>query len=145
MMDLKDSIIDFDEPREKGLVLAFIRGLTGKHRVEIVRYRKRRSDLQNRLYWVAVVEPFADFLRQQDLDYRPEQAHEILKFKFLKTVCVNPKTGELIAERTRSTTELNTAEFVEYIEKCVAWLADMFDIVVKLPGEEWSELCTSNI
>jgi hypothetical protein len=46
----------------------------------------------------------------------------------------NSGTGEVIGERVRSTTELNVEEFSEYLEKVIAWLADMFGIECPIPG-----------
>jgi hypothetical protein len=134
-MSVKDAIIDLDDAGQKAMLLGSIRNLSGRHRVSVVKYRARRSDAQNRLYWGQVVSTFADFLRGQGEQYTDEQAHEILRAKFLRVSCINKDTGEVFGERTRSTTELTTAEFSKYIEDCVAWLADMFHVQVSLPGD----------
>jgi hypothetical protein len=127
-------VVDFAKPAEKQTVLQFIRNLSGPHRVEIVRYRARRTDLQNRYYWPCVVQPFADFLRGQGETITDEQAHDLMKAKFLTVTVTNSGTGEVIGDRVRSTTELNVDEFSEYLEKVIAWLADMFGIECPIPG-----------
>jgi hypothetical protein len=127
-------VVDFAKPAEKQAVLQFVRGLAGPHRVEIVRYRARRTDTQNRYYWPCVVQPFADFLRGQGETITDEQAHDLMKAKFLTVTVTNSGTGEVIGERVRSTTELNVDEFSEYLEKVIAWLADMFGIECPIPG-----------
>lgn len=104
-------------------------------RATFVKYRKRRTDAQNRLYWVAVVPELGRFLRNQGETYTDEDAHELLKAKFLRETVVNKETGEPIGVVIKSTTKLDTEQFSEYIEKCVAWLADMFHIQCVMPNE----------
>jgi hypothetical protein len=132
---MNEYIVDMSDPHAKAVVLAALRGLQGRHRIEVKRYRARRTDAQNRLLWAAINAPFGDFLREQGESYTDEDAHCLLKQKFLRETIVNKDTGEVIGERLRSTTELNTAEFSEYVEKCAAYLADMFGVVVHLPGD----------
>lgn len=127
-------VTDLSSPKEKQVVLEFVRGLQGMHRVVIVKYRKRRTDVQNRFYWPAVVQPFGDYLRGQGCELTDEDCHEMLKLKFLRLTVVDPGTGEIIGERTRSTTELNIEEFSEYLEKCIAYLSETFGIEVQAAG-----------
>lgn len=126
-------ILDMSSAAEKRPLLDMIRQLSGLHRVEIVRYRERRTDRQNRFYWPAIVQPFADFLREQGEQYTDEMAHELLKFKFLRQTIPDLATGEVIGERVRSTTELTVQEFAEYVDQCVAYLAETFGITVAMP------------
>jgi hypothetical protein len=127
-------VIDMTRPAEKQMILEFVRKLDGMHRVEIVKYRPRRTDSQNRYYWPCVVQPFADFLRAQGQTITDEQAHDLMKAKFLTISVINPGSGEVIGERVRSTTELKVEEFGEYLEKVMAWLADMFGIECPIPN-----------
>lgn len=128
-------IIDLSEPTQKRMLLDSLRSRDGVWRIDVYRFRLRRSDAQNALLWAGINQPFADFLREQGDNYTAADAHEILKFKFLRESIVNKSTGEVIGERVRSTATLNTTEFSEYIEKCVAWLAEMFGIICHLPGD----------
>lgn len=121
-------LIDFNEERERAKLWRILKGLRGKQRVEIAQYRTRRSDRQNRFYWPCFVQPFANFLREQGEAVSELDAHEILKSRYLRKGIVDEKTGEVM-EWTRSTTELTTSEFNEYLDKCAAWLADMFGFV----------------
>ena len=106
--------------------------LRGKYRIEVTKYRKRRSDRQNRFYWPCVVAPFGEFLREQGEDTTDLEAHEMLKSKFLRKTMIHKTTGEAL-DYTRSTTELTTTEFNEYVERCAAWLVGMFDVHVQDP------------
>jgi hypothetical protein len=72
------------------------------------------------------VHPFAEFLREQGENVTDDDAHQILKTKFLRVVVQDEKAGWL--EYTRSTTSLNTDEFNDYLDRCSAWLFDMFGI-----------------
>jgi hypothetical protein len=137
MPESEPYIIDMDNAREKALILNTIRGLKGFHRIEIRRYRRRRTDRQNRYYWPCFVQPFADFLRAQGEAVTNDEAHELLKYKFLRQSICNRATGELL-ERVRSTTDLDTQEFNAYLEQCAQWLAEQFGIVVPEP-DVWRE------
>lgn len=112
----------------------------GTYKVNIKPTRIARSNRQNAYYWAVVVEYFYQFLIQQDYEVGdPEQAHELLKAKFLGKALRN-KAGEKIAVRVRSTTELSVAEFYEYCEKCRTWLADFFHIATPDPSEYGCEV-----
>src|ERR1051326_6820033 len=79
----------------------------GTYLVRIVT-RKRRSLPQNAYYWGVVVDMVKDGLI--DAGYRgifPDDAHELMKSKFLKKQVVSEETGEVL-EFYRSTTELTT-------------------------------------
>lgn len=132
-----DRVIDFDNPREKALFIDGARRLQGKQRVDIVRYRPRRSDNQNAAYWPMVCEPFADWITANwDDPCTPEQAHEILKATFLQKQKTNPATGEYFSF-VQSTAELDTAGFGEYFDRCRNLLAEMCGIIVEDPDPAW--------
>lgn len=124
-----EQIVNFSEPRERAAFVSATNKLTGTHRITIKAHRKRRSDRQNRYYFPCFVAPFAQFLRDQGQSITDLDAHEILKFKFLRATCINPETGEAF-DYTRSSTDLTTLEFYDYLERVAAWLADEFHIVV---------------
>lgn len=126
---MDEQIVDFSQPRERAMFVSAINRLTGKHRITIVAYRKRRSDQQNKYYWPCFVAPFAQFLRDQGQDVTDLEAHEILKFKFLRKTAFNHDTGEAF-DYTRGSSTISTLEFYDYLERVAAWLADSFDIVV---------------
>ncbi len=129
---MTELIVNFDEPREAATAVQAVRSLRGWHRLTIAAYRKRRSDAQNRYYWPCYVAPFADFLRAQGETITDEQAHEIMKHKFLRVSRYEPGNDEWLTW-TRSTTELSTVEFNTYLDLIATWLAEMFGIVVSDP------------
>jgi len=124
-------VADMSAPREKQSLLAMVRDLQGMHRIEIVKYRKRHSDRQRRYYFPAVVAPLGDYLRGQGATVTDDDCHEMLKWKFLRQSVVDPGTGEVIGEVTRSTTSLAIDEFSEYLEKVIQYLAETFGVVVQ--------------
>lgn len=107
---------------------------SGLYRIEISPARNQRSNRQNRWYWGCIVAAFADYCNEQDYEItEPDQAHEFLKARFLAVTVRCRDTGEVIGRRVRSTTELDTAQFADYCERCRSWLADFFGIVVPDP------------
>lgn len=130
------TIIDCDVPDNKRRLMSQIGTLSGLYRVDMEPARNVRSNRQNAYYWAAIVSAFAQFLTEQDYDITgPDEAHEFLKARFLAVTVTCRTTGEVIGRRVRSTTELDTAQFSEYCERCRAWLAEFFHIVVPDPGE----------
>ena len=141
---MKDTqYIDFDSLPAKRAFQARVAGLRGPWRIELSRYRELRSNVANRYYWGVVVQALYQFLASQDIDItHPEQCHELLKHKFLVCDVVNKSTGEVLTQRTRSTTELNTEEFAEYLDKCTVWLSSFFGLV--LPDQEYDAKIAQN-
>jgi hypothetical protein len=128
-----EMIVNLDHPHEQRNLLNTIRAMRGTIRVSFCQHRPRRSDRQNKFYWPCFVQPFAEFLREQGEILTDEEAHELLKAKFLRRTVVDRRTGQPVGVAIRSTTDLNTAEFNEYLDRCAYWLADMFGIVVPEP------------
>ena len=129
-----DDVFNMDDGKIKRTLIDHVRGLEGSHRVSICKYRPRRSDRQNRYYWPCFVKPFSDWLTEsQGEPVTPEQAHECLKRTFLNKLLIHPRTGEVIGETTRSTTELTTVEFNEYLDNVAKLLAELCDYPVAEP------------
>jgi len=100
--------------------------------------RRKRSLPQNDYYWGVICEMVKEGLR--DAGYEnvrtPEDAHEVLKYLFLKQQVYNKNTGELLAEIPGSTAVLNTYDFSQYIERIIQWAAEYLSIVIPYPNEE---------
>lgn len=133
-------IINFSNAAEKANHIAFVRVLIGVHRVEIVRHRPRRSDRQNRWYHPCFVAVFGDYLRGQGFsvgddahEITDDEVHMMFRMKFLTQSVFGARDGLHLGDFPRSTTELSTVEFNEYLDKIAAWLAT-FGIVVPEPG-----------
>jgi hypothetical protein len=124
MSESFDIIADMSDRAIKSKVMAQVGAFQGEWRIEAKRYRPRRTDRQNRYYWPCFVNAFGEYLREQGNDLSNDQAHEILKAKFLRVAVVDQQTGERFVF-VRSTTTLNTVEFNEYLDKCAATLAEI--------------------
>jgi hypothetical protein len=129
---MKDQMVNMSEPRERGMLLDYLRTLEGMHRVSVVKFRPRRTDRQNRYYWPVFVQTFVDYLAAQGCKHTPQEVHDMFRVKFLQS---KPEiVDDLCVTFTRSTTELDTAEFNRYLDDIAMWLADMFHIVLPEPS-----------
>jgi len=85
---------------------------------------KQRSLEQNKYYWGVVIPTSAEYH-----GYTHEEMHEAFKFKFLRDL-----QGSLDLPKIRSTTELSTVEFVEYVEQIKLFEAEN-GVVIPDPDE----------
>jgi len=133
MSEKLSTIEDLSNAASMNRVIAHIRQLKGMHRIEICKYRPRRTDRQNRYYWPCFVKKFAEYLIAEgnELSDPEEFAHGVFRERFLTVWIDDPTLGRL--SRVRSTTELNTVEFNEFLDHCAAMLADV-GITVDEPG-----------
>jgi hypothetical protein len=93
--------------------------------ITIGRLRKKRSGKQNRYYRGIVVEMIAEAAGYST----NEEAHDALRIHFLR------KHHDERPATIRSTTELTTSEFEEYLSKCRQLAAEMWGIYIPLPNE----------
>lgn len=108
-----------------------VRRLFGGQSIEIIIHRKKkhRSVQQNRYYWMAVT------MLSDHTGFTKDEMHSVLKTKFLKTEKVNENTG-VIYEYVKSTTELTTTEFMDYVADIQRFASEEFDIFIPDPGEQ---------
>ena len=78
-----------------------------------------RSNPQNKYYFGVIVDMIS-----QETGNEPEETHELLKLKFLKTM------GK------QNTTQLDTREFNLYIEKIQRWASITLNMVIPDPNEK---------
>lgn len=102
----------------------YVRNLKdGPFEVIVRKARVQRSLSQNSYYHGIVVKLIADCC-----GYEPEDCHRALRARFLS------EPGELGLARVKSTTELDTREFSDYVEQC-RQLAAEFGVYIPDPGE----------
>lgn len=128
---MTEYFIDFDDRKDRDCLYMALKRLRGIHRIDIRKYRARRTDPQNRRYWGFVIRAFSAFLAEQGEHFTDLEVHELLKNKFLRKTWVDTKTGEAL-DYARSTTELDVKEFTDYVEDVENWMAD-FGIIVEEP------------
>jgi hypothetical protein len=90
--------------------------------VEVKKFRKNRTDQQNRYWWAVVID-----ILSKHTGYEPEEMHDAIKIKFLPV----EKAGLISG---RSTARLNTEEFNDLIERVQRWAAQ--DLQVYIPDPE---------
>ena len=82
--------------------------------VTLERKRSIRSRNQNDWYWSVVIGLLAEHC-----GYEPDELHEALKWRFLK---IHSDKG---LEMCRSTTDLSTVEFTQYVDRVRQLAAEM--------------------
>ncbi len=91
----------------------FLRTLNGqKCEINVKKFRKKRTNPQNRYYFGVVVKILADHW-----GYTHDEAHKAIAYEFLS------KKEDGKPSTVRSTKSLNTADFAEYIEAVKKWAA----------------------
>lgn len=98
----------------------YLKNLQGLVEVVVRKRVKKRTDEQNAYYWAVVIPILA-----QHFGYNEEEMHVALRLKFLR------REGELAT--ARSTTELSTIEFVDYVDRIVVWAAMEYEVVIPPP------------
>jgi hypothetical protein len=98
--------------------------LEGKD-VEVVvrRKKKHRSGAQNAFYWGIVIDIISGAT-----GFTPQESHDAMRFKFL----VNME-GDL--PKVKSTTELTTVEFLDYVAQIQQWAGEFLDCYIPDPNE----------
>jgi len=94
----------------------------------------KRSNKQNAYYWGVVISMVTDRLVELGNDFDEERTHEFLKTRF-NSEQIELKDGHYI-DVARSTTEMNTNDFIAYIEKIQQFGVSMLDIYIPDPNEQ---------
>jgi len=100
----------------------------GNYTVTVDKRKKRRSLMQNSYYWL-LIGMIRDRLRDLGHDVDSDLTHEMLKGRLLYTEMLDETTGELI-KIPRSTKNLGTSEFMDYIEDVKRFSAEVLDLVL---------------
>lgn len=98
-------------------------------------FKEKRGNQANRYYWGVVVSLIHRALKESGWEISSEGTHELLRVRFLSEDKSIGLDGEF-ATRVRSTTELNTMEFGEYIEHCCRFAAEYLNVAIPAPGEQ---------
>ena len=84
---------------------------------------RHRSNNQNRYYWAVVLRLIGDYT-----GYHPEEAHDAMRLMFLLD-------REKKIPTLRSTTDLTTVEFEEYLARIRQFAAADLSVFIPLPNE----------
>jgi len=126
---IKDNKVKMEEPF-KARCWEYLRGLEGKEvevTITLPKDYPQRSGQQNRYYHGVVLE-----LLSEHLGYTPEEVHEILKQKFLGEVL---SAGGQEFSVGKSTTELDTVQMENFMDRVRIWASIEFSVVIPEPNE----------
>lgn len=134
--DIRTNVINGILKRNRNLILDALKSFEGQNiLITIQKQKKTRSNPQNAFYYGVVVPIMQQCLKDAGYLMTNEQIHEMLKLRFLKeSILVNEQTGEYL-ERIKSTTELSTIEFMEYILEIQKFAVEYFNTVIPDPNE----------
>ena len=96
--------------------------------------RKYRSNHQNRFYWGCVIPIVKSLINDAGHTFTNQQIHELLKLRYLK-IDHHLRDGEFFTE-VKSTRDLTTTEFMEYIMMIQKLTAEIFGVYIADPNEQ---------
>jgi len=104
--------------------------------IKIQKQKKIRSNYQNRYYFGVVI----PIIQQGLFDVQAEwlsvdDVHAFLKQNFNYKELVNKRTGEVVAV-AKTTADLATIEFEEYLDRCRAFADEFLNIIIPMPNEQ---------
>jgi len=103
---------------------SYLHSVEGKRvEVSVEKYRKKRSNDQNRYYW------FIMDLISKETGQDPLSLHEAFKFRFSGKITFK---GLIIPQSTKTR---DTVEFTNYIENIRSWANEFLGLSIPLPGE----------
>lgn len=114
-----------------------VASLEGKEiSITVEKAKKKRSNPQNAFYYGCVIPIMKQALKDAGHVMTNEAVHDLLKLRFLKeTILVDEDSGACI-ERIKSTTELTTTTFAEYILQIQEFASSYFGVVIPDPNSE---------
>jgi len=129
-------LVNLDDRSSKLRLMQTIGSMSGLWEFTWKRVTEKRSLRANRYYFVAIVTPFREWLRQEwgASSITSDQAHELLKTKILgKKEIINKTTGEVL-DVAPTTHEMNQEQFSNYVERAILFLGEFAGIEV-VPAE----------
>lgn len=116
-------------------MLALLRQLEGQWVTITVRARKKRRSLKQNAYYFGVIVPLCgEFMRGYGNRMDDDEVHEWLKEHVGKLTKYVTSPSGVRTKIVRSSRELDTGEWEDYMQDIRAWAAD-FDLHIPLPNE----------
>lgn len=108
-----------------------LKGFDGEVEVTIGKPRKQRTLPENSYYWAVPIK-----LISEHTGYTEDKIHNVLKELFLKKhIDIATSKGQKPFYIVRSTTELSTVEFEEYMSKIREWSSIELGVYIPDPSE----------
>jgi hypothetical protein len=135
--EIRTNVINGNIKRNRNLILNALEKFEGQEVIlTIQKAKKSRSNPQNSFYHGVVIPIMQQALKDAGYLMTNESVHDMLKLRFLKeSILVNEESGEYI-ERIKSTTELTTTQFAEYILDIQKFAVEYFNVQIPDPNEE---------
>jgi hypothetical protein len=135
--EIRTNVINGNLKRNRNLILNALETFEGQEVIlTIQKAKKRRSNPQNSFYHGVVIPIMQQCLKDAGYLMTNESVHDMLKLRFLKeSILVNEESGEYI-ERIKSTTELTTTQFAEYILDIQKFAVEYFNVQIPDPNQE---------
>lgn len=136
-VQITSNVINGNLKRNRSEILETIKSFEGRDvLITFEKPKKKRSNNQNSYYWGIVIVLIKSALKDTGNNLNTNDVHDLLRLKFLKeTISIKEETGEII-ERVKSTTELTTSQFMEYIAEIQQFAAEYFDVIIPDPNTE---------
>jgi len=116
-----------DTQTSKDTACKKIQALDGVYDLQVKLYKHDRSLDQNRLYWKWLKE-IVDFTGE----YSPDYMNEYFKDEFLGKEVMRFK--QKVVEKQISTTDLNTKDMGEYLDKIEIWCVNVLNLKLVKDG-----------
>ena len=131
------SVLNGKFKRNLNTILEAVKAFEGKEcLITIEKLSKKRSNNQNRYYHGVVIPIVKNCLKEAGYTMNNDEVHELLKLKFLREVLfINENTGD-VTERVKSTTELSTSAFMDYVSEIRMFTLEYFNTDIPEPNEE---------
>ena len=123
-----DIVCDFDKEPDKLRLYNVLKGLKGKSVIQIKKWRKKRSVNQNAYLHGVVYRYVGD-----EIGLTAAEAHQTMTAHFLSYEKTLP--NGTVAKFVKSTTDLDTMEFEEYLEQIRTFMLEQFSCLIPLPNE----------
>ena len=102
------------------------------YKVEISKQYKIRSLQENKYYFWIILKMLSD-----ELWYEVDEVHELMKERFLTKIEKLKSDKRVKLKRTKSTSELTTQEFEEYLENIRVFASKYLNIIIPLPNQNY--------
>jgi len=136
-IEINSSVKDGVLATNRNKISEAIKSFDGKNIViTIEKSKKKRSNNQNAFYHAVVIPIMKDAFKDAWGEYySATEIHEALKAKYCFKEQINEATGEII-QIPISTTNFNTIEWEEYIDKIRAFAMEWFNVIIPMPNEQ---------
>lgn len=134
---LISKVIDYKlRPSVTKEILTILKSFEGKSVIITIERASSKRSIEQNSYLHLLFDMFKNGLNEHGHDFTSQRVKDLCKRKFLETDEIDIRTGEVIGQRIKDTSELNKLEMAEFIDKVIWWAADFFHIVLPPPSTQ---------